>query len=319
MRFYKPMLAKTTEKPFSGSDWVFEIKWDGFRAIAYIDDFYTLQSRNGKELKNNFPELEELRSLASKVVVDGEIVVMKDGKVDFQALGGRGKLISPTVIEKLSAESPATYVLFDILEKDCKPLIDLPLIERKEILKESVKEGKRVIINDYTENNGEQFYKAILEHNLEGMVAKRKDSRYEQGLRTGSWLKVKNLKTCDCIIFGYTKGEGARAPTFGALIVGLYDQEGKPVYVANVGTGFTDQMLRDFLSQFQTMKTETIPFQVERMDTVTWIEPKLVCEVIYLEATRDLKLRAPRFHYLRVDKSPQEGTLDQILEFNDRI
>ena len=313
MRFYKPMLARTTDKPFSGKDWIFEIKWDGFRAIAYIDDFYTLQSRNGKELKNNFPELKELRSLAKKVVVDGEIVVMKDGKVDFQALGGRGKPLSKRTLEMLKRESPATYVLFDILEKDGKPLIDLPLMERKAILKQSIKEGHHIIINDYIENNGEQFYKAVLEHNIEGMVAKRKDSRYEQGLRTGSWLKVKNLKTCDCVIFGYTRGEGARAPTFGALIVGLYDVNGKPVYVANVGTGFSDQMLRDLLNQFQAIKTVIMPFRVDRMDRVTWIEPKLVCEVVYLEATRDLKLRAPRFHYLRVDKSPQECTLDQIL------
>ena len=157
-----------------------------------------------------------------------------------------------------------------------------------------------------------QFYQAVLQQNLEGMVAKRKDSQYEQGLRTGSWLKIKNLKTCDCVIFGYSKGEGARENTFGALIVGLYDKEGKPVYVAHVGTGFTDKLLKDLLSQFQTIKSEVVPFQVRNMETVTWLEPKLVCEVIYQVVTRDCRLRMPRLHTFRTDKEPSECTIDQI-------
>ena len=180
--FYKPMLAKSVSKPFSGKDWIFEIKWDGFRAIAYVDDFFTIQSRNAKELKQFFPELEELRQLAKNVVVDGEIVTMKQGKVDFHALQERGHLISTKDIERLRNKSPATYVVFDILEKDGQPLVELPLIERKAILKNSVKESSHVIINDYVGEKGEQFYHAVLEHDLEGMVAKRKDSRYEQGL-----------------------------------------------------------------------------------------------------------------------------------------
>jgi ATP-dependent DNA ligase len=218
-------------------DWIFEIKWGGFRAIAYVDDFFTIQSRNAKELKNFFPELEELRQLAKNVVVDSEIVTMKEGKVDFHSLQERGHLTSARDIERLRTKSPATFVVFDILEKDGQSLVDLPLIERKAILKESVKEGSHIIVNDYVEEKGEQFYKAVLQQDLEGMVAKRKDSSYEQGLRTGSWLKVKNLKSCDCVIFGYSKGTGARESTFGALVVGLYDTEGKPVYVAHVGTG----------------------------------------------------------------------------------
>jgi len=229
------MLAKPISEPFSSGDWIFEIKWDNFRAIAYVDDYFTLQSRNDKELKYAFPEADELKRLA-KNVVDGEIVIIKNGKVDFHALQERGHLISDRDIQTLFLQSPATFVVFDILEKDGKPLVDLPLIERKWIPKESVKEGSHIIINDYVEEKGEQFHQAILQHDLEGMVAKRKSSRYEQGLRTGSWLKIKNLKTCDCVIFGYSKGEGSRASTFGALIVGLYDIEGKPVYIAHVGT-----------------------------------------------------------------------------------
>jgi bifunctional non-homologous end joining protein LigD len=195
------MLAKSISKPFSGKNWIFETKWDGFRAIAYVDDFYTLQSRNSKELKYAFPELEELRKLAKNVVVDGEIVTIKNGKVDFHSLQERGHVISAKAIEHLQKQSPATYIIFDILEKDGKPLVDLPLMERKCILKESVKEGSHVIINDFVEEKGEQFYKAVLQQDLEGMVAKRRDSTYEQGLRTGSWLKIKNLKRAVTVSF----------------------------------------------------------------------------------------------------------------------
>jgi len=148
MNFYKPMFAKPISKPFSGKDWIFETKWDGFRAIAYVRDRFSLQSRNNKELKHFFPELEELKQLSKNVVVDGEIVTMKNGKVDFHSLQERGHVISAREIGRLQNKSPATYILFDILEKDGKPLVDLPLMDRKKILRESVKEGSHVLIND---------------------------------------------------------------------------------------------------------------------------------------------------------------------------
>jgi bifunctional non-homologous end joining protein LigD len=312
MHFYKPMLAKPISKPFSGKDWIFEIKWDGFRAIAYVkDDFFSLQSRNGKELKHNFPELQELTKLSKNVVVDGEIVVMREGKVDFHALQERGHLISKSDIEELANQQPATFVIFDILEKNDKPLVGLSLIERKAILKESVKEGSHIIINEFTEESGERFYRAVLKHDLEGMVAKKEDSLYEQGLRTGSWLKIKNLKTVDCVIFGYSRGEGARASTFGALVVGLYD-DGKPLYIAHVGTGFSYVKLTQLYIDFQGMKTDFAPFRVPGFENVTWLQPKLVCEVVYQVVTRDCRLRMPRFQRLREDKEPNDCTIDQI-------
>jgi len=239
-------------------------------------------------------------------------MLAKQGKVDFHSLQERGHIISGKNIEHLRAQSPATFIVFDILEKDGKPLVDLPLIERKAILKDSVKEGSNIIINDYVEEKGEQFYKAVLQHDLEGMVAKRKDSAYEQGLRTGSWLKIKNLKTCDCVIFGYSKGTGARESTFGALVVGLYDPEGKPVYVAHVGTGYTQQLLDSLMADFNKLKTTSATFIARDMEVVTWIEPKFVCEVIYQVITRDCKLRMPRNHRIRIDKDPSECTIDQI-------
>ena len=138
---YKPMLAKVAPKSFSDKDWIFEIKWDGFRAIAYVNTEFSLKSRNEKELKHNFPELTEITQLASNLVVDGEIVVMSDGKPDFQALLERGQSVSAGEIQRQAERSPAIYIVFDVLEKDGKPLSKLLLTERKQILKESLREG----------------------------------------------------------------------------------------------------------------------------------------------------------------------------------
>lgn len=148
---YMPMLARVAPKPFSDKDWIFEIKWDGFRAIAYVEEPYSLKSRNGKELKHNFPELAELNKLSSNVVVDGEIIVMRESKPDFQALLERGQAVSQNEIQRQSQRAPAIYVVFDILEKDGNPLTKLPLMERKKILKDSLKEGKNVLLSDFIE------------------------------------------------------------------------------------------------------------------------------------------------------------------------
>ncbi len=316
---YRPMLARVAPKPFSDKDWIFEIKWDGFRAIAYVEEPYSLKSRNGKELKHNFPELEELNKLSGNVVVDGEIVVMREGKPDFQALLERGQAVSPNEIQRQAQRAPAIYVVFDILEKDGNPLTKLPLMERKKILKASLKEGKNVLLSDFIEEKGEVYYKLVLDKGLEGVMAKKKESYYEEGLRTGSWLKIKKLRTCDCIIFGYTKGADSREITFGALLLGLYDTDGKPVYVGKVGTGFTQEMLGILTDKFEKLKTDVAPFKPEVGDVVTWLEPKLVCEVIYQVVTRDIKLRMARFQRLREDKSPAECTLDQIIDDKKQV
>jgi DNA ligase D-like protein (predicted ligase)/DNA ligase D-like protein (predicted 3'-phosphoesterase) len=313
-RSYKPMLAKVASQPFSGETWIFEIKWDGFRAIAYVNNVLSLLSRNGKELKYNFSELEELRQLARNVVLDGEIVVMKEGKPDFQALLERGQATSPVEIEVQAKRSPVVYVVFDILEKDGVSLVDLPLTERKEILKKSIKEGKHVLLSDFVEEKGEAYYSVALEKGLEGIMAKKKDSVYEPGVRSGNWLKIKKLRSCDCVIFGYTKGTGARSETFGALLLGLYGDDGKPVYVGKVGTGFSQEMLKTLWERFQQLKASKAPFSVDIPDEVTWLKPALVCEVGYQVVTRDVRLRMPRFRGLREDKLPSECTLDQIMQ-----
>jgi len=173
MVFFKPMLAKEAAKPFSDRDWIFEVKWDGFRAIANVREPFSLKSRNGRELILNFPEVIELNQLAHDVVVDGEILILRGGKVDFEAMQERSQLTNSVDIDRRMRASPATFVVFDILEKDGRPLVDLLLMERKRILRESVKDGDHVVVSDFVDGQGEAYFKVVSEKGLEGVVAKR--------------------------------------------------------------------------------------------------------------------------------------------------
>ncbi len=312
MKRYEPMLAKSAETPFSSEDWIFEVKWDGIRAISYVDGEMSIRSRNQKELKNNFPEFEELRKVAEHCVLDGEIVVMKEGRVDFQTLMERAQKTSQRDIEYMARKFPATYVIFDILEKDGKSLIEVPLIERKKLLKKSVREGEHVVLSLFAEVDGEAFYDAALKRGMEGVMAKKKLSPYEPGARSANWLKIKKVRACDCAVFGYTEGEGRRGKTFGALVLGLYDGD-KPVYVGKVGTGFSEGDLEHLIRSFRKLaaKEETLS-GVDAPEKIVWLRPSLVCEVGYQSVTKDGRLRMPRFRGLRVDKTAAECTLDQI-------
>ncbi|MCW4036597.1 MAG: non-homologous end-joining DNA ligase [Candidatus Bathyarchaeota archaeon] len=312
MSRYKPMLAGDAEAPFSSPDWIYEIKWDGIRAISYVDDELSIRSRNGKELKDRFPELEELKEIAKDVVLDGEIIVMREGRVDFQAVAKRNQVTASMEIDRLRRTFPATYVVFDILERDGAPLTDRSLIERRRALEESVKDGKHVVLSAYVEENGEAYLQAALQKGLEGIIAKRRNSRYVQG-RSNNWLKIKMVKTCDCAIFGYTKGRGSREETFGALILGLY-KDGKATYVGKVGTGFSQSDLEDLIGLFGGLEEdeETLP-DADIPSRVTWLRPELVCEVGYHSVTREGRLRMPRFLGMRTDKAPMDCTLDQII------
>jgi bifunctional non-homologous end joining protein LigD len=307
------MLAQTAKTPFSSADWLFEIKWDGIRAISYVDQRLSVRSRNDKELRYNFPELEELSTLARRTVLDGEIVILKNGKPDFQILLERNRSVSPQSIKFMTSKSPALYIVFDILEKDDEPLLDIPLNERKKLLKEHVREGKNVILAESVEEHGKAYYEATLKQGLEGVIAKKKNSRYEPGVRSENWLKIKRLLTCDCAVFGYTEGEGSRVQTFGALILGLYHRE-QPVFVGKVGTGFSQNEMELLLETFGRLKVGNETLRgVDVPEKITWLRPELVCEVVYQSVTKDGRLRMPRYHGLRTDKPPRECTLDQIL------
>ena len=335
------MLSRSATGPFNSDAWNFEIKWDGVRAIAYIDHDISLKSRNDRELTGQFPELAELRTLAPHTVLDGEIVVMSGGRPDIQALLPRLQAGTGSAAP-VRVKNPVTYIIFDILEKDGKPLLDLPFFERRKILENSVREGPHVILSVPVEARGEEYYNAAIAKGLEGVMAKRKDSPYEPGLRSGAWLKIKAEKTCDCVIAGYTPGQGGRGPTFGALILGLYEQEPgevpsvkhrisspvttspsppagnnlrRLVYIGKVGTGFSDRDLSDLQEIFSPLRTD-IPqvAGVEPSELLVWLTPVLVCEVAYQMVTRDKKLRIPRFVRMRPDRRPEECSTDQLKE-----
>ena len=170
------------------------------------------------------------------------------------------------------------------------------------------------MLADYVEEKGEVFYEAVMQKGLEGVMAKKKNGKYEPGARTGSWLKIKKIRTCDCVIFGYTKGTGARKSTFGALILGLYGKDGNPVFVGKVGTGFSEETLKSLLNDFDKLKEAAAPFEADVPEKVTWLKPTLVCEVGYQVVTQDGRLRMPRYLRLRSDKQPKDCTTDQLGE-----
>ena len=225
------MLATLVDKPFNNKDWVFEVKWDGIRSIFYLHktkDILKLQSRNGINITHRYPEItESLRQVIKcneSVIVDGEIVVLnKEGYPEFGSHKERMSVNSDREISRLSKTIPATYYLFDILYYDGQDLRNRDYIDRRRILNEVVSQSnnrKRVRISDYIEQQGVAVFENIKKMNLEGIIAKRKDSKYIQGTRSKDWLKIKNTKTQDCVVIGYTTGEGNREKHFGSLILG---------------------------------------------------------------------------------------------------
>ena len=316
----KPMLAFPSE-PFNDKNWIFEIKWDGTRAVAYI-------SKSGKKVRflnrrllwfeYRYPELKEIYSCikAEKVILDGEIVVLEQGKPEFYKLANREHVDDKLKIELLSKTIPATFIAFDILYLDGKDLTSLPLIKRKEILKERVMEnaGKHLIISRFVEEKGKEFFKSVKDLGLEGIVGKKKDSPYEIGRRSKNWLKIKAFKTLDAVICGYTEGEGERRQSLGALVLGVYDK-GKLRYVGRVGTGFSESELSFLKSVLGRLRIKENPFDVfeeepEIIRKIKWVKPKVVCEVKFMEVTKDGKLRAPSFLRLRFDKPAKECMLE---------
>ncbi|MFC1803632.1 non-homologous end-joining DNA ligase, partial [Thermoproteota archaeon] len=312
MNTYQPMMARTATQPFSDPDWLFEIKWDGIRAIAYVGQELRLMTRNEKEIITKFPELRELSELADNVVLDGEIVILSEGKPNFKAVATRNQASNPRDIKAQAAANPVSYIVFDILEADGESLIDYPLTERIKILKKRLKTGRHIIQSISIEEHGIQYFEEVVKKDFEGIIAKRLDSTYQPGARSPDWLKIKQVKTCDCVVFGYSPGIGNREITFGALLLGLYD-EGKPVYVGRVGTGFSDQDLSGIIKQLESIQVESPWFHEEDIPPGSrWVQPKLVAQIGYQEVTEDQRLRAPRFQGFRNDKPAILCSVNQI-------
>jgi bifunctional non-homologous end joining protein LigD len=292
-----PMLATLVEKPFDGKEWLFEIKWDGYRAIATVQrGKATIESRHNISFDEKFlPVKNALENWATQAVVDGEIVALKaDGLPGFQELQG--------FLKQKNAAALAYYV-FDLLWYQGKDYTQLPLKERKAILQRVLPSGDKMIkYSDHVEEEGISFFEAALAKGLEGVMAKKADSLYTENHRSKNWLKIKNNQLAEAIICGFTKGRNSRK-YFGAVILGRYI--GKELkYIGHSGSGFDERGLKDLSGKFQSLITGKCPFTRKPKTNMpaTWLRPELVCEVKYTEATQDGILRHPIFMGLREDK-----------------
>ncbi len=308
MNEVKPMLAKIGE-PFDDPDWIFEVKWDGTRALCRVNEKVQFFNRRNVDITYRYPELQSVRQRikAFSCILDGEVVILKEGRPSFQDLQRREHVDNAFKIGLLSEEIPAVYIAFDILSKDDRDVTGEMLLKRKELLSETVSESTRIMVSPYVDGKGKDYLAAVTNAGFEGVIAKRKDSPYFCGVRSGAWLKIKKTKTLDCVIGGFTEGEGERKPYFGALLLGI----GTPLtFIGKVGTGFSDEDLSSICEMLRRIENDINPFTGRiPEDNIHFVNPVFVCEVKYLELTSDRKLRAPVFLRLRFDKEPEECTL----------
>jgi bifunctional non-homologous end joining protein LigD len=301
---YAPMLATLTEDVPRGAGWSFEVKWDGYRALAYVrGSETTLVSRNRNDLTSRFASVASAVSRATKspdCVLDGEVCALdENGRSSFSAMQ-QGKPGTPIV-----------YYAFDVLEVDGEPLVELPLVERRKRLEQLLDKRNRVVRLSEAFDDGKALYEAAKQQRLEGIMAKRLESRYVPGRRSRDWLKVKTHGEQEFVIAGYTKGTGRRASTFGSLVLGYY-RGNELVYAGNVGTGFNAKEIDRLLEKLRPIRRTPPPFREApkmpkvRKGDVVWVEPKLVCEVEFVEWTHDGRLRAPAYKGLREDKAAEE-------------
>jgi len=311
----KPMLAHPFEKAFDSKDWVFEVKWDGVRAILYKNhNNINIQSRNGNDITKLYPEIVNAVKMSLRgnesTVLDGEIVVLNEkGIPDFHTHQHRMHIQNHHEIMSLSIKNPSTYYVFDILYDEGKNLESLGYLERRQILNSVLKTNDTIRISEYIDEKGTQILASSKELNLEGIVAKHKRSVYREGIRSRDWLKIKNTKTQDCVIIGYTRGLGSRVSHFGSLMLAVYSaKERKLKFAGHAGTGFNDQTLSEMYSKLKQLETNDRPVdKIPYLNRETkWLKPVLVAEVKFDEWTRDGILRAPVFLRLRDDKKPEE-------------
>lgn len=313
----EPMLATLADSPADEKGWLFEIKWDGFRSISYLQkQDVDIRSRNNKKFNEKFyPLREALEAWSIRAVVDGEIIVINEqGYPDFNALQ----------TWRSEADGQLVYYLFDILWFEGYDLRDVPLGQRRNILKQIVPAKGPIRMSENFDVTGNDLLKLAGEMGLEGIVAKKEQSTYQPGQRTKDWLKIKTIKQQEVIIGGYTRNENS-SKLFSALLLGMYEN-GAFVFIGPVGTGFTNQLQKDILAKLKPLKTVKCPFNEIpdynkpsrfRPDPpkaeVTWVKPELVAEVNYRTLASDGTFRHPSFKGLREDKSPQEVVREQPL------
>lgn len=319
-KIIRPMLATPVDKAFNNKEWVFEIKWDGVRAIFFKEDenHVKLQSRKGNDITHRYPEitnaLEGPLAGIRNIVLDGEIVVLDDdGLPNFQGHQKRMNVQSTKEIEMLSHELPSTLFLFDILYQNNERIETLSFIERRQILTRTIETNDRIKISEYIEEYGLDMLRHTKNLDLEGIMAKRGSSVYREGTRSADWLKIKNIKTQDCVVIGYTEGLGKRKNAFGSLLLAVYEPQSKNLkFVGHTGSGFDDKTIEFIYLILQKLKNKSMPIDklpYKNRDT-HWVRPVLVAEIKFGSWTKDGIMRAPIFLRLREDKEPAECLLE---------
>ena len=307
-----PMMARSsTEIPRPESDWSFEVKWDGIRAIAYVaPGRLRLESRNLREITDSYPEIRGIvRDLGMReAVLDGEVVAFDDaGRPSFERLQRRMNVNAASAVKRLSGSIPVVYAIFDLLYLDGRSLLELPYEERRARLEQLELGGPAWRVPAAHGGNGARLLEATRAQGLEGLIAKRLGSRYEPGRRSGVWLKVKHTLRQELVIAGWLPGEGRRAERIGALLVG-YHRDGQFVYAGRVGTGFTEATLDDLAERLRPLRQKRSPFDVAPKLPIQaeFVKPQLVAEVEFREWTEEGVMRAPSFKGLRDDKPARE-------------
>jgi bifunctional non-homologous end joining protein LigD len=310
-----PMLATLAElETFDrGDDWVYEMKWDGYRAIATVrDGTVELRSRNGLDFTPTYPELQALAdAVTGDAVLDGEIVALDDaGRPSFSRLQTRSGITSPRDVERARKVQGVEFFAFDILERDGRSLVTRPYTERRDELRAAVQDVGVVRVPPDAGTDLDDAIATSRKLKLEGVIAKRASSPYRLGRRSRDWLKIKHTLTQEVVVAGWRPGNGARSDTVGSLLIGIPGDDGL-AYVGRVGSGFSDRELTELRGRLDRIARETSPLvgvpPVDAKDA-RWVTPKLVGEVEYAEVTPDGRLRAPTWRGWRPDKSPDEIT-----------
>jgi bifunctional non-homologous end joining protein LigD len=308
MKAFKPMLAKLIDAPFDDKDWIFEIKWDGFRAIGIKNKSVELLSRLNNSLNSRFKIIaKELETIKGEFVVDGEIIIQdEEGKARFQLIQN---------YQTTQIGTPVYYI-FDLLYLNGKDLRSLPLLKRKALLKKLlIGKHPHIKYSDHIEEKGKAFFKEAVKKGLEGIMAKRKDSAY-QSSRSSDWLKIKSKMRQEVVIGGYTAPRGGRS-YFGALLVGIF-KKGDLEYCGHVGTGYDEKLLKSLYSEMVELKSKECPFKIKPKanSPVTWVKPKLIAEVAFQEWTEEGIMRQPVFQGLRDDKKPKQVNKEEAAVSN---
>lgn len=310
----EPMLATPGPLPKKPEGWAFEFKWDGVRAIVYVDGGRVRAlSRNGKDLLTSFPELRQLGSFlgSTSAVLDGEIVALDEtGRPDFGRLQRRLHVASSSTAAKRAKESPVSFLAFDVLYLVGRSTTELTYDERRRLLEALQLAGDTFATPpSFSDVRGKDLLAVSVERGLEGVVAKRRDSPYTPGQRSSQWVKVKNVRTQEVVIGGWTEGRGELAGTLGALLLGIPHDSGLD-YVGKVGTGFSDQARAELLTDLRGLAQAETPFTMDlsraEAALAQFVRPVLVGEVQFSEWTHDGHLRHPSWRGLRPDKEPSE-------------